>query len=110
MAEYSPDAKRGFCGSFLEFGTLAGFSFGALLMLGLSLGLGEATMYDWGWRIPFFVYGPLGLVGMYLRSRMEDTPIVREIAMAGEEEQSTPAEHTTGKAHVWTPATHAPNI
>src|SRR3546814_9725975 len=23
MAEYSPDAKRGFCGSFLEFGTLA---------------------------------------------------------------------------------------
>src|SRR3546814_6443577 len=51
MAEYSPDAKRGFCGSFLEFGTLAGFSFGALLMLGFSLGLGEATMYDWGWRI-----------------------------------------------------------
>src|SRR3546814_11797875 len=57
---YSPDAKRGFCGSFLEFGTLAGFSFGALLMLGFSLGLGEATMYDWGWRIPFFVAGPMG--------------------------------------------------
>src|SRR3546814_7202683 len=89
---YSPDAKRGFCGSFLDFGTLAGFSFGALLMLGFSLGLGEATMYDWGWRIPFFVAGPMGLVGMYLRSRMEDTPIFREIEMAGEEEQSTSAE------------------
>src|SRR3546814_12330044 len=68
------------------------FSFGALLMLGFSLGLGEATMYDWGWRIPFFVAGPMGLVGMYLRSRMEDTPIFREIEMAGEEEQSTSAE------------------
>src|SRR3546814_8991997 len=32
------------------------------------------------------------LVGMYLRSRMEDTPIFREIEMAGEEEQSTSAE------------------
>ena len=29
MAEYAPDARRGFYGSFLEFGTLAGFSFGA---------------------------------------------------------------------------------
>lgn len=34
MAEYAPDKSRGFCGSFLEFATLAGFSLGALLMLG----------------------------------------------------------------------------
>ena len=78
MAEYAPDDRRGFCGSFLEFGTLAGFSFGALLMLGFSLMLGDATMHDWGWRIPFLVAGPMGLIGMYLRSRMEDTPVFRE--------------------------------
>src|SRR3546814_15351626 len=40
MAEYAPDDRRGFYGSFLEFGTLAGFSFGAALMLGYSLHLG----------------------------------------------------------------------
>lgn len=62
MAEYAPDDKRGFCGSFLEVGTLAGFSFGALLMLGFSLWLGDAVMHDWGWRVPFFVAGPMGLV------------------------------------------------
>src|SRR3546814_9515446 len=33
MAEYAPDDRRGFFGSFLEFGTLAGFSLGASLML-----------------------------------------------------------------------------
>lgn len=37
MAEYAPPRRRGFLGSFLEFGTLAGFSAGALLMLGFSL-------------------------------------------------------------------------
>lgn len=79
MAEYAPDAKRGLCGSFLEFGTLAGFSLGALLMLGFSLLLGDAAMYDWAWRLPFLVAGPMGLVGVYLRSRMEDTPVFREI-------------------------------
>ena len=79
MAEYAPDDRRGFFGSFLEFGTLAGFSLGALLMLGFSLLLGDEAMHDWGWRLPFLVAAPLGLVGMYLRSRIEDTPVFREL-------------------------------
>lgn len=83
MAEYAPDNRRGFYGSFLEVGTLAGFSLGALLMLGFSLLLGESRMHDWGWRLPFIVAAPLGLSGLYLRSRMEDTPIFREIERAG---------------------------
>lgn len=78
MAEYAPDAKRGFYGSFLEVGTLAGFCCGALLMLGFSLALGDAAMRDWAWRLPFLLAGPLGLVGIYLRSRMEETPLFQE--------------------------------
>ena len=77
MAEYAPDKRGGFYGSFLEFGTLAGFNLGALIMLGAINALSESQMQDWGWRIPFFVAGPLGLIGMYLRSRMEDTPVFR---------------------------------
>lgn len=79
MAEYAPDRKRGFYGSFLEFGTLAGFNGGALLMLTLTWNLSTAQMLDWGWRIPFLIAGPLGLIGLYLRSKMEDTPVFREL-------------------------------
>lgn len=79
MAEYAPDRRRGFWGSFLEFGTLAGFNLGALLMLGLTETLSTAQMESWGWRIPFLLAGPLGLIGMYLRSRMEDTPVFQEL-------------------------------
>ncbi|KQX19458.1 MULTISPECIES: MFS transporter [unclassified Sphingomonas] len=82
MAEYAPDDRRGFYGSFLEFGTLAGFSLGASLMLGFSLMLGDQVMHAWGWRIPFLVAAPMGLIGMYLRSKMEDTPVFRAAAMA----------------------------
>lgn len=78
MAEYAPDAKRGFYGSFLEVGTLAGFCAGALLMLGISLLLGDGAMRDWAWRLPFLLAGPLGLVGVYLRSRMAETPLFLE--------------------------------
>jgi MHS family proline/betaine transporter-like MFS transporter len=83
MAEYAPDEKRGLCGSFLEFGTLGGFSLGALLMLGFSVTLGDAAMHDWGWRLPFLVAAPLGFVGVYLRSKMEETPVFEEVERTG---------------------------
>jgi MHS family proline/betaine transporter-like MFS transporter len=78
MAEYAPDKKRGFLGSFLELGTLGGFSLGALLMLGFSVALDDAAMHAWGWRVPFFLALPMGMIGMYLRSRMKETPVFRE--------------------------------
>ncbi len=103
MAEYSPDNRRGFYGSFLEFGTLGGFSLGALLMLGFSLLLGEQAMHDWAWRIPFLVAGPMGLVGLYLRSRMEDTPIFREIEAHHETEPAVSTELRHVLARYWRP-------
>jgi MHS family proline/betaine transporter-like MFS transporter len=88
MAEYAPDARRGFYGSFLEFGTLAGFSLGAALMLTFSLLLGDEAMHAWGWRIPFLIAAPMGLIGMYLRVRMEDTPVFRTREAASESQPS----------------------
>ena len=101
MAEYAPDARRGFYGSFLEFGTLAGFSFGAALMLGYSLHLGDAAMHEWGWRIPFLVAGPIGLIGMYVRSKMEDTPVFLE-AQQSAEDRPSPGLAALGRDH-WRP-------
>lgn len=78
MAEYAPARRRGFYGSFLEFGTLGGFALGALLMLGFSLALTDEQMATWGWRLPFLVAAPLGLIGIYLRTRLEETPVFTE--------------------------------
>ena len=103
MAEYAPDKARGFCGSFLEFGTLAGFSLGALLMLGFDLALGAETMAEWGWRLPFLVAAPLGLVGVYMRAKIEDTPIFREIEEHGEQEPSRKAELRDLVSKYWKP-------
>lgn len=91
MAEYAPDKRRGFLGSFLEFGTLSGFALGSLITLGLQLSTGDAFMQAFGWRIPFFVALPLGLVGLYLRSRLEDTPVFLDLDAKGETEQRATA-------------------
>ena len=36
-------------------------------------------MESWGWRIPFLVAGPLGLVGLYLRLRLDETPAFQKL-------------------------------
>ncbi|TDD04108.1 MFS transporter [Saccharopolyspora terrae] len=79
IAEYAPDRKRGFWGSWLEFGTLVGFGLGALVPTILILTLDSTSMETWGWRIPFLIAGPLGGVGLYLRSRLEDTPAFKQL-------------------------------
>lgn len=84
MAEYAPDNKRGKYGSFLEFGTLAGFCGGTLFVLLLQLALSDSQMDQWGWRIPFLLALPMGLIGLYLRSQMEDTPVFQELEQDNE--------------------------
>lgn len=83
IAEYSPDERRGFLGSWLDFGTFVGYVLGSALVTGLTAGLGESTMVDWGWRLPFLLSGPLGLIGLYMRMRLEETPAFRAAATVG---------------------------
>ncbi|MFE9447960.1 glycine betaine/L-proline transporter ProP [Streptomyces sp. NPDC006739] len=74
IAEYAPDKKRGFFGSWLEFGTLAGYIGGAGLVTLMTTLLSTHDLLTWGWRIPFLIAGPMGIVGLYLRLRLEETP------------------------------------
>ncbi|BBY45192.1 MFS transporter [Mycolicibacterium celeriflavum] len=103
MAEYAPARRRGLLGSFLEFGTLAGFSAGALLMLGFSLVLSDDQMNTWGWRLPFLVAAPLGLIGLYLRSRLDETPVFRALEQEGQREKNIWAEFRDLIAEYWGP-------
>ncbi|WP_353942832.1 glycine betaine/L-proline transporter ProP [Streptomyces sp. HUAS MG91] len=99
IAEYAPDKKRGFFGSFLEFGTLAGYVGAAGLVTILTSALGSDGMESWGWRIPFLVAGPIGLVGLYLRLKLDETPAFQKLEDASSHKASDAASsvETTAK-------------
>ena len=42
---------------------------------------------SWGWRIPFFIAGPLGVVGLYLRMKLEETPAFPDAAVEATERE-----------------------
>ena len=89
IAEYAPDRRRGFLGSWLEVGTLGGFTLGAGLVNGLTWAVGDAAMLEWGWRIPFLIAGPLGFIGLYLRLKLEETPAFQKQMEENDGEQET---------------------
>ncbi|MFF3750044.1 MFS transporter [Streptomyces sp. NPDC002018] len=96
IAEYAPDKRRGYYGSFLEFGTLSGYIGAAGLVTALHAGVGADSMEAWAWRVPFLVAGPLGLVGLYLRLRLDETPAFRKLESESARSAGTaaPAETT----------------
>ncbi|MDQ0791165.1 glycine betaine/L-proline transporter ProP [Streptomyces sp. B3I8] len=79
IAEYAPDRRRGFFGSFLELGTLAGYVGASGLVTLLTALLGSDGMHSWGWRVPFLVAGPIGIVGLYLRLKLDETPAFQKL-------------------------------
>ncbi|WP_067669287.1 MFS transporter [Nocardia miyunensis] len=80
LAESVDDNRRGFLGSFLEFGTLSGFIGGSAIVLLMQVLLTTDQMQQWGWRVPFLIAIPLGLVGWYLRSKLDESPVFTEVA------------------------------
>lgn len=82
--ENSPDDRRGFLASWLDFGTLSGYSIGALIVTALTLTLPPEAMTSWGWRVPFLLAGPIGLFGLYLRLKLEDGPAWQQVSLDDE--------------------------
>ncbi|MGW3953329.1 glycine betaine/L-proline transporter ProP [Streptomyces sp. NPDC004752] len=98
IAEYAPDRRRGFFGSWLEFGTLAGYIGGAGLVTLMTALLSADDLVSWGWRIPFLIAGPMGIVGLYLRMRLEETPAFSaEVEKAAFSAEATKAESSRPK-------------
>jgi MHS family proline/betaine transporter-like MFS transporter len=80
LAEYSPTRHRGFGVSWLEVGSLLGFLGASLAVVALNAAMTPEDIASWGWRIPFLLTAPLGIIGFYIRSRIEDTPEFRSLA------------------------------
>jgi MFS transporter, MHS family, proline/betaine transporter len=79
LAEYSPRKHRGFGVSWLEFGSLLGFLAASLVVFVLTSVMDAQTIADGGWRIPFLIAVPMGIIGFYIRSKIEDTPEFRSL-------------------------------
>lgn len=79
LLEFAPRGRRGVLGSIISATAALATVAGSLIALVLNVGLGHEAMNSWGWRLPFLGAAPLALVGLYLRLRIEETPVFRTL-------------------------------
>ncbi|POX37638.1 MFS transporter [Streptomyces sp. Ru73] len=86
--EHTPREKHGSYSSIPQLGSPVGtlLSSGAFALVGM---LPDDAFYAWGWRLPFLVAFPLLGFALYLRLRIEESPVFR--AMMEEAERTGPA-------------------
>jgi metabolite-proton symporter len=76
--ENAPAGRRAWYGMFPQLGAPVGFIFSASIFLLISEWLTNEQFFRFGWRIPFLASSALVIVGLYVRLRIQETPVFRE--------------------------------
>ncbi|WP_240945610.1 MFS transporter [Rhodococcus sp. HNM0569] len=84
VSESAPARWRATQTSMVNSGTYLGSLAASLVALALTSTLSEDQVLEWAWRIPFLLSVVIGLVGVWIRNHMEDTPQFQELADKGE--------------------------
>src|ERR1700674_3122185 len=83
IAEHAPDGKRGFYTSWIQTTATMGIVLALLVILVCSLGFGDQAFGDWGWRVPFLISAVLVGLSIYIRLKLEESPLYARLKEQG---------------------------
>ncbi len=85
VAEHAPPNKRGFYTSWIQTTATLGLFMALLLILGIRTGMGEKEFGDWGWRIPFLLSAILLAVSIWIRLKLNESPLFKKMVEEGKQ-------------------------
>ena len=80
LLEHAPRRRRGFYAAINNIGPVFGFIASAGMLLIVSGMLSKEDFYQWGWRIPFIASLALLIVGVFVRSKVAESPVFEKTA------------------------------
>jgi metabolite-proton symporter len=86
VSEHGSPERRGFWSSWPQAGAPAGQLLANGVLAGLAAFQSDAAFDKWGWRIPFLLSAVLVLVGLWVRLRIEESPLFKEARAKKEQE------------------------
>lgn len=96
VAEHAPDDKRGYFTSFIQTTATVGLLLSLLVILGCRALLSTDDFNDWGWRLPFLFSFFLVIISYYIRTKMEESPVFKELKAKGQTSKN-PLKESFGK-------------
>jgi len=91
VSEHVPNKHVGLACGMLTGGLTSGILLGSIAATTVNVNLPPQEVLSFGWRIPFLLGGLLGLLAVYLRSYLEETPVFKEIAALKKLSEGLPA-------------------
>lgn len=98
LVEYAPPKRRGIFAAVVPASTATGLLIGSLTAALLTAVLSTESLHDWGWRLPFLAAAPMGIIGRYIRTKLEDTPAFKNVA---EQDEAIKAPTASLFRHHW---------
>ena len=83
VAEHAPQGKRGYYTSFIQTTATLGLFLSLLVILFTRSILGEAEFAKWGWRVPFLVSVLLLGISVWIRLRLNESPVFQKMKDEG---------------------------
>jgi MFS family permease len=83
VAEHAPAAQRGFYTSFIQTTATLGLFVSIGVILAVRQSMGVAEFNEWGWRIPFILSAILVGISIFIRLRMQESPMFSKIKSEG---------------------------
>ena len=83
VAEHAPKGKRGYYTSWIQTTATVGLFMALLLVLGIRTTQGEPNFAAWGWRIPFLLSAILLAVSIWIRMRLNESPLFQRMKDEG---------------------------
>src|SRR5881409_2786547 len=83
VAEHAPDERRGYWTSYIQTTATVGLFVSIAVILVTDGALGAATFAVWGWRIPFLLSIVLVAISVYIRLRLQETPLFSRLKASG---------------------------
>jgi MFS family permease len=83
VAEHAPKNKRGLYTSWIQTTATLGLFMALLLVLGIRSYQGEPTFASWGWRIPFLLSAILLVVSIWIRLKLNESPLFQRMKELG---------------------------
>ncbi len=82
VAEHAPNGKRGFFTAWIQTTATVGLFLSLLVILACRLTLG-ASFDEWGWRIPFLISIALLAISVYIRLKLNESPVFKRMKAEG---------------------------
>ena len=83
VAEHAPKNKRGYYTSWIQTTATVGLFMALLLVLGIRTSQGEPDFAAWGWRIPFLLSAVLLAVSIWIRLKLNESPVFLKMKEEG---------------------------